>query len=251
MYDAFSKEYDYFVNWTARLNFELPLLRDLLKGRGRVLDAACGTGMHALALSAEGWQVTGCDLSPAMVEQARSNAAERGLALPFVAAGFGELAAALPEQAFDALLCLGNSLPHVLTDVALAETLNDFAACLAPGGRLVLQSRNFDWVMAQRKRWLGLQAARHDAEEEHLFWRFYDFEPDGLIHFHVLTLHRVGETWREELRSTLLRPWRQAELLAALQKAGFVAVTCLGSMDGRPFDAAASPDLVIVAERKG
>lgn len=246
MYERFSKEYDQFVNWTARLSFELPFLRRQLQGRRRVLDVACGTGMHALALAAEGWQVTGCDLSPAMVAQARHNAAQRGLDVPFVVAGFDNLTQVLPGQAFDALLCLGNSLPHALTLVDLAAALANFAACLAPEGLLLLQSRNFDLVLAQRQRWLGLTEA-----DERLFWRFYDFDPDGLITFHVLTLTRTGQGWQQELLSTRLHPWQQTELLVALQQTGFGKCICLGSLDGRPFEAETSPDLIILAQRAG
>jgi SAM-dependent methyltransferase len=249
MYEQFSKEYDRFVNWKSRLSFELPFLRRQLQGRRRVLDVACGTGMHSLALAAEGWQVTGCDLSPAMIDQARHNAAEQGLAVPFVVAGFGSLTQALPGQVFDALLCLGNSLPHALTEADLVATLADFAACLVPEGLILLQSRNFDQVLAQRQRWLGLQTSRLTETDEQLFWRFYDFDPDGLITFHVLTLSRNNQGWEQELRSTRLHPWRQAELLAGLAQAGFRHAICLGSLDGRPFDAETSPDLVILARR--
>ena len=42
MYDAFSADYDRFVNWESRLASELPFLIQLLDPRSRVLDAACG-----------------------------------------------------------------------------------------------------------------------------------------------------------------------------------------------------------------
>jgi len=40
----------------------------------RVLDTACGTGVHTIALAQHGFTVTGADPSPAMVERARQNA---------------------------------------------------------------------------------------------------------------------------------------------------------------------------------
>ena len=61
MYDDFSQDYDRFVDWPGRLAVELPFLEARLKegGARRVLDAACGTGMHALALAERGYEAAG------------------------------------------------------------------------------------------------------------------------------------------------------------------------------------------------
>ena len=140
-YDDFSNEYDRFVNWANRLRFELPFLTAKLAeapqtaGRlPRVLDAACGTGQHALALAGLGYPAAGADLSAGMIERARENALERDQNVPFAAAGFGELRQAFGEGSFEAVMCLGNSLPHVLDEAGLAAALSDFAAVLKPGG---------------------------------------------------------------------------------------------------------------------
>ena len=94
LYDALASDYDRFVNWEGRLAHELPFLDRLLTEQGavRVLDTACGTGHHALALAQRGYQVVGVDLSEAMIEQARINASRAGLPVEFAVAGFGELA---------------------------------------------------------------------------------------------------------------------------------------------------------------
>lgn len=44
---------------------------------GRALDAACGTGRHALALALHGWQVDAVDVSAAALSLGREAAAER------------------------------------------------------------------------------------------------------------------------------------------------------------------------------
>ena len=136
MYDSFSVDYDRFVNWPDRLATELPFIEGQLQAVGacRVLDAACGTGMHAIALARQGYEVVGVDLSAGMIERARANACVGEVNARFEVAGFGELAARA-GTGFDAALCLGNSLPHLLTPVDLEAALADFAACLRPGGR--------------------------------------------------------------------------------------------------------------------
>ncbi len=280
MYEGFSADYDRFVDWSARLAAELPFIERQLQAveARRVLDAACGTGMHAVALAQRGYALVGADLSAGMIERARSNAAAAGMAVRFEVAGFGALAhtfgcAPGPEDprlddspgatssgrrgpaqtgsGFDAVLCLGNSLPHLLTPTELAAALDDFAACLRPGGLLLIQNRNFDRVSAQGERWMEPQVHR-EGDTEWLFLRFYDFEPDGTLTFNLVTLRREGEgegtgDWHQQVAATRLRPLHQVELTAALGTAGFGGITCWGDMQFAPFDPQASPNLVVAA----
>jgi len=253
MYEGFSADYDRFVDWPARLAAELPFIeRELQAVRaGRVLDAACGTGMHAVALVQRGYAVAGADLSAGMVERARSHAATAGVETQFEVAGSavssGRRGPTRTGPGFDAVLCLGNSLPHLLTPAELAAALADFAACLRPGGLFLIQDRNFDRVLARSERWMEPQVHR-EGETEWLFLRFYDFEPDGTLTFNLVTLRRerVGK-WRQQVATTRLRPLQQEELTVAVKAAGFMDVTCWGDMQGASFDPEVSPNLVVTA----
>jgi glycine/sarcosine N-methyltransferase len=248
MYDDFSADYDRFVDWSGRLAAELPLIERELQAvdARRVLDAACGTGMHAIALARRGYEVAGADLSAGMIERARANAAAAETDVRFEVAGFKQLNPQVGGD-FDALLCLGNSLPHLLTPADLAAALADFAACLRPGGLVLIQNRNYDAVLARLDRWMEPQAHR-EGGEEWLYLRFYDFEPDGTLGFNLVTLHRESQgPWRQEVVASRLRPLRQHELVTALGAAGFGEIACWGSMEGVPFDPDASPNLVVRA----
>jgi glycine/sarcosine N-methyltransferase len=254
MYDAFSDDYDRFVNWENRLAFELPFLEQRLNAAGarRVLDAACGTGQHAIALARRGYAAAGTDLSVPMIARARENAVSAGVNVPLAAVGFGGLAQAFGGSRlfpFDAVLCLGNSLPHVLSEAGLRGTLGDFAACLQPGGVLILQNRNFDAVVKRRERWMEPQSHR-EGEREWLFLRFYDYQADGLISFNIIHLRREGgdKPWEQRVMSTPLRPLLQEETVRLLGEAGFSQVACYGDMSGSPFNPETSGNLVVVAK---
>jgi len=250
LYDVFSADYDRFVNWEERLAYELPFIEQQLTACGarRVLDAACGSGRHAIALAQRGYDVVGADLSLPMIERAGENAVATGVEVPFVVAGFGELVAEV-GNGFDALLCLGNSLPHVLTADALQATLTDFAAVLRPGGLVLIQNRNFDAILARHERWMEPQAHR-EGGREWLFLRFYDFHPGGTLTFNVVTLrrHEAGE-WTQQVEATALRPLVHAELSSAITAAGFTDVYCYGDMNGAPFDPETSGNLILTARR--
>ncbi|HNS51766.1 MAG TPA: class I SAM-dependent methyltransferase [Anaerolineae bacterium] len=248
LYDALAVDYDRFVSWPGRLARELPFLESTFQAHGvqSVLDSACGSGRHAIALAQRGYQSVGADLSAPMIEQARRNAAVAATGIPFVVAGFGQLATTLGKT-FDAVLCLGNSLPHLLTPAAVAGALADFAAVLRPGGLLVVQNRNFDQVWAARDRFIGPQAHR-DGEEEWLFVRFYDFHEETLT-FNMVRLHRSEAGWTQAVDATELRPIFRDGLSEALAAAGFGEAAFYGSYDGSAFDPAASGDLIAVARK--
>ena len=257
MYETLSSDYDRFVNWESRLQYEMPFIENqinqLLNSAVRplsILDSACGTGMHAIALAKLGHHVSAADLFPQMVEISRRNAAMAEAEVRFETAGFGQLAARFGEGKFDLLLCLGNSLPHLLSAAELDAALRDFAACLHPGGMLLIQNRNFDQVMQRRERWMEPQVHR-EGDSEWIFQRFYDFEPDGLIRFNIVTLkNQGGKEWQSTVASTRLRPQLRHELEPALADAGFTSVRAYGSMTGDAFAPDSSGNLVLTALRK-
>jgi SAM-dependent methyltransferase len=72
-YDLLYKDKDY--------EAECDLVQDLLRKNSRgkvdtVLDAACGTGGHAVPLAKRGYKVTAFDVSPVMLQQARAKTSE-------------------------------------------------------------------------------------------------------------------------------------------------------------------------------
>ncbi|MEU0471386.1 class I SAM-dependent methyltransferase [Streptomyces olivaceus] len=110
--------------WAARLASWLP------ERPGDVLDLGCGTGSLSLLAAVQGHRVTGVDLSPAMVELARTKLAGRD-------AVFLTGDAAAPPvggQRFDTVL-----VRHVLWTLPDPErALRYWRELLRPEGRLVL-----------------------------------------------------------------------------------------------------------------
>ena len=248
LWDTFSADYDRFVDWEGRLEREMPLLEGFLTERGarRVLDVACGTGHHAIALAAKGFEVVGTDVSEGMVTEARRNAKAKNAAVTFAQAGLGELGTAA-KGPFDAVLCLGNSLPSMLTEAALQGALADLSEVLVPEGTLFIQNLNYDRVWPRRERFMPLQTYRQ-GEEEWLFFRFVDFHEETLT-FNMVVLHRNGEMWDYAAEATDLRPIFSEDLKLLLEKAGFARVDLYGDYDQNPYRPDTSGDLIAVARK--
>lgn len=250
VYDDFSSDYDRFVNWPGRLELELPFIENQLgkSNAHRVLDAACGTGMHAIALAKMGFEMAGADLSNKMIQKAASNAKMAAIKVDFNTAGFGDLSCTFGKHKFDALLCLGNSLPHLLSKNELSRAIMDFADCLKPSGILIIQNRNFDAIMKTRQRWMEPQSAK-EGNSEWLFLRFYDINPDGSITFNILNLHREeSQSWDQTVLSTRLRPILAKDLRDDLTSTGFNSVEFFGDMVGSLFNEDSSSNLIAVAK---
>ena len=206
--------------------------------------------MHAVCFARWDIEVAGADLSAAMIEQARLNAAAAGVSIDFRVAGFGECARQWPAS-FDVVTCIGNSVPHLLDDSSLARCLSDFAAALRPGGTLVIQNRNYDRLLRDRQRFMPLSARQTEGEET-LFLRITDYAVKGdeeLIDFTIVTLDKKAGSWSQTVRTTPLRALRRGTLERALTEAGFMNVRASGDYDGGPCDGPDAADLVIVARR--
>jgi hypothetical protein len=150
-------------------------------------------------------------------------------------------------QTFDATLCLGNSLPHLLSAGAVDHALADLAGVLRPEGFLVIQNRNFDRVWVEQERFMPPQSAR-DGAGEWIFVRFYDFRQDTVT-FNMLRLQRTEDGWTQDAESTELRPIFHDDLAQSLAAVGFDPVVFYGSYDGSAFDPEESGDLIAVARR--
>ncbi len=246
-YDHLAASFDVMTDWSSRLAYEMPFLEAILtRHRARaVLDAACATGWHAIALAQRGYRVTGSDASAAMIERARENAARAGVTIPFAVASFQQVRSAWHEQ-FDAVLCLGNSFPHVLTEEAALDSLANMRACLRDEGVLLLHNLNYDKRMKDKPRWFGANSGMLDGNET-LVWRFADYGTD-LVTFNIATFTKKSDgQWSVNVESTPQRPYRKREIEDLVHRVGFRTVEAFGNLQGELFDPAQSGDLVIAA----
>jgi SAM-dependent methyltransferase len=108
---------------------------DVLGGAGRVLDVGCGVGRWSRRLAARGAQVTGIDLSPTMVDEARRRTQFVGLG-DRCRFAVGDVTRLDLDERFDAILTV-TVLQHVLDTGEWKRGIQALRAHLRPGGLLV------------------------------------------------------------------------------------------------------------------
>ena len=248
--DPYSRvEYRRLIAWPQRIEREWPFLERILATAPsrRVLDLGCGTGEHARRLAAAGFEAVGVDASESMLEKAREEPLPDNLR--FVLGDMRDLGSAV-EGSFGGALCLGNALPHLLTDDDLRRFATGLRERLLPEAPLILQILNYDRIFAANERSLPLNF-RPDPDGEIVFLRLMTPQPDGTLLFYPTTLLlRPGHEPAVEVKHTRevhLRGWKRGEVEAALEQAGFTEREAYSGFDGGAWDAEASRDLLLVA----
>ncbi len=244
-YENIADGYDEMTRFRARLKSEKAVMKEWMERypMQSALDAACGSGLHSILLAKLGVRVTGADISAGMLEQARRNAAAEKAEVRFIHSPMQQLKQTAGEK-YDAVFCMGNSLPHLTDEKSLAETLHGFAGLLSPDGVVILQLLNYTRILAGRQRIIGVNRS---GERE--FIRFYDFL-DKTIRFNILSVDWRYEKATPHLSSTELYPYRKNELEQALREKGLTVQEIFGDMKFSNFDEASSPNLVLVAGKK-
>jgi len=193
---GWSSRYDRDSSMALRRKRFADALQQRLAAPADILDFGCGSGDIARHLADFGYRPTGCDLSAAMIEQAR--AADLSHSAKWVALEKVPPASPLPfdGSSFDAVIS-SSVLEYVGT---IDTTLSEIARILKPGGWIFATVPDMRSPSRQRELWL-----RHAAM------------------IPLLATILDHSRWREGARyqRISINRWPGAKWHAALQAAGF------------------------------
>ncbi|MGY5874292.1 MAG: class I SAM-dependent methyltransferase [Candidatus Thorarchaeota archaeon] len=196
-FDALALAYDNSIDWEARLGREIPFLVNCLANMegSRILDLACGSGRHAIALATRGADVVGLDSSKAMIDTAQKLVKGTEANIEFIVADILDMKQIVNGK-FDLVTCLGNSLALVPTLNDLKQVIEDAVSVLRPGGTFVSQTLNFEEILGSGFRFFPAKGGRLHTGEEVVFSRFYDHSVKGDISTLVLSSFiKQNEIW--------------------------------------------------------
>src|SRR5262245_33384291 len=236
-YDEFTSGYPH-EEWLADL--ERLALEHELPGR-TVLDVACGTGKSALPLATRGYEVSACDISPAMVRRARQRLGHR--ARRVFAADMRRLPAC---GRFDLITCLDDALNYLLEPGDLHAALASMRRALRPGGLLVFDVNSLSTYRAT----FAMQFEREGRGRSYR-WRGEQSgaaRPGAVYEAVIEVLPADGPPVESRHRQ---RHWPREWLVGAVRRARLECVAVLGQRTGGQVgfeaDEELHPKLVFVA----
>jgi SAM-dependent methyltransferase len=156
VYDDFTAHYDYEL-WLKNMLPELE--RHGLAGK-RLLDVGCGTGKSFLPMLARGWDVVGCDISEAMLEEARAKTDDN------VRLSVADMRELPLFGKFDLAWALDDTVNYLLSTAELKQALTGMRANLAPDGLLM-----FDVNTLLSYRTFFAETAVVERDGRRLIWR--------------------------------------------------------------------------------
>jgi len=249
-YQAIAPAYD---DFTAHHNYDLWLgeLMPKLEKHGvpgkRLLDVACGTGKSFIPLLEQGWEVTACDISPAMVALAREKVGDR---VELFVADMRELAV---YGEFDVVFCLDDAVNYLLSTEELEQALAGMRSNLGPGGLLM-----FDVNTLESYRTFFAEEVVVERSGKRMIWKGLtspDVAPSSIAEasFEVEPIDDSGgpaippELHRE-------RHFPEAEVRAAMERVGLELLDVYGhhhdAIPKQPLDEVAHAKAVYISRAK-
>lgn len=191
----------------------------------QILDLCCGPGIYLVPLAEAGYAVTGVDLSPGMVEQARQRRNAADVAAEIIE---DDMLTYVRPDAYDVIVNMFSSFGYFEDDADNLQVLHNIHRSLRPGGEFLIEVFGKEFL------------ASHDLGRPQVI------DLDGESVFVRNTVHhdwsRLRTEWTgisaEGVRTAHIdsQLYSASELRVLLEGAGFIHVEIFGGFDGRPYD---------------
>jgi SAM-dependent methyltransferase len=208
-------------------------LLDLRPGM-EVLDLACGNGRIANALAARGCLVTGLDLIPAFLEQAKEGAGARNLPVTYQ---LGDMRTLPWANSFECIVNWRSAFGY-FDDEENRQALSEAYRALKPGGKLLMDLNNRDWLLQHFQRASVIERDGNYLVDQ----RRYDVSSSR-----VYTERLILFEGQPSQMHFFVREFSYHELATWLGQVGFVQVSGYDG-EGQPFSLHSQRMLVVAAK---
>ena len=137
---------------------------------------------------------------------------------------WSELPAIYKEQ-FDIVFCTGNSIVHSPDAAARQANIEAMAQALRPGGTLVIETRNWEKIISENKRFTVTEKLAYEGKEyiPLYYWQLSGMENEAQV---TILFQEIGNDNRVELYENTLHftPFMQPSLLDMMEKCGLEIV---------------------------
>jgi len=126
----------------------LKFVLKFLKKSDSILDLACGYGRISFPLLSLRYNVSGIDISPNLINDAKKMAKEENVNVDFKVGDMRELP--YSSESFDKVICLWSSFNHLLTEEDQLKAVNEIYRTLKNGGLAIIELPNGESKWAKK-----------------------------------------------------------------------------------------------------
>jgi len=212
-----------FVNWKMRRKGENGFLLKQLNKRKcqKIFDACLGDGVDSIYLLKRGFDIISNDLDKLFIRKAKQNAKKNRVKLSITDYDWRRLDKHFKPNSFDTVLCLGNSLTYLFKKTDRLRTLRNFKRILRSGGVLIIDERNYQYILDKREEILN----KHKFSYSGKFVYCGDKVHGKPIEISNDKVHMEYTDKRTGKKGHLiLYPFKRRELLNLIKEAGFTKI---------------------------
>ncbi|MGK0376490.1 class I SAM-dependent methyltransferase [Patiriisocius sp. Uisw_017] len=202
-----------------------------LKQNAKILDLACGKGRHSKFLATLGYRVTGADLSPLSIAEAKKSETKN---LSFE---IHDMCTPYPDK-FDAIFNLFTSFGYFETEKDNINTVIAIKEALKEDGFGVIDFLNTNYVVKNLVK----------TEDKHVAGINFKIQreiKDGYIYKHInFTAENQEYSFTEKVKALTLQDFK-----TYFEEAKVNLYTTFGNYKLEPFDSKQSPRLILIFKK--
>lgn len=194
----------------------------------RLLTVGCATGGLENRLAGNAMDITGIDRNPDMVATAKRRMHHGASTTRFFEMSTLEMNRFLKKGSFHLVACLDNTLTFIADDILIRKFFHDVRELLSPGGRLLVQTLNFDGIPESKPLRLPERSSIRVRLDQ-------GYIPSGNGKMILDAMLELGSGKRIQLqRETPILPLPSQRVAAFAMEAGFTGADIFGDFFGSP-----------------
>jgi SAM-dependent methyltransferase len=190
-YDYLARVYDRLtsdIDYSKVANYTLEICRRYLnRPLDKLLDLACGTGSHAIALAKKKIEVTGIDISGAMLTEAIDKSTSENTNILF---SKQDMCSFEIHGNVDVITCCFDSVNHILDPSCFGKMMKNVDKYLVPGGLFIFDV-NSEYKF---KKIYGNNVYIESFDDLTFIWQNHFDKNSGIVEFEMtfFTRHKDG-----------------------------------------------------------
>ncbi len=185
------------------------------------LDVGCGGGWFTRAFQRQGYQMTGMDVSPEMLDVAQRKALALGVRSEYI---LGDIAAKKPPKRFDFVTAINDCFNYIPKD-KIEKALKNIYAALKTGGVLL-----FDISSPRKFAEKIANTVSADDREDITYLSFGKVEGDKATLEVSLFVKNADGAYTRMDETHVQYIYSEEEIVSALEKCGFIDVQATGHL---------------------